>query len=286
MRRRKSRHKLAAIEFLSNISFDGYNHTKPSTTGRSDCFSSPRKPRYGQTANSQFEIAYPVLEPRLEPQHLPVTACVNGGCSSGKDVLGSLRLNKGSQPSIDQSHELVKEQVSNPPVTHTSNRSTSIRTNVDGTYSSASVVHHRAIVRACGRVKNGTNRDFDANAVTCSGALNELSSKSRLAVCSPGFSRTVLAVFSVLAFQRTAAIGVVAKAGQRTQRATPGRSSGDSDTSAPPHLGSSQGKQVTNNTIAVRDTGFSLFGVDHTPAVLALPLPLSSLRPFGDEVGH
>ncbi|KAF7255099.1 hypothetical protein EG68_08295 [Paragonimus skrjabini miyazakii] len=180
--------------------------------------------------------------------------------------------------------QLVKEPVLNPPVTHISNRSASVRTNVDGTHSSANVFHHRAIVRACGRIKNGTNHDFDANSVACRGALSELSSKSRLAICSPGFSRTVLAVFSVLAFQRTAAIGVVAKAGQRTQRATPGRSSGDSDTSAPPHLGSSQGKQITNNTIAVRDTGFSLFGVDHTPPVLALPLPLSSLRPFGDEV--
>ncbi|KAA3677664.1 uncharacterized protein DEA37_0014344 [Paragonimus westermani] len=283
MRRRKSRHKLAAIEFLSNISLDGCNHTKPSTTTCSECFSSPRKLRYGQLTNSYFEIGYPVLDPRLKSQHSPVAACLNGGFSSRRDVSGSLRSNKGSRRSIGPSLELVKEPVPNPPITHISNRSASTRTNVDGTHSTVSVVHHQAIVRTCGRVKNGANRDVDLNAVTCSGALNELSSKSRLAICSSGFSRTVLAVFSVLAFQRTPAIGVVAKAGQRTQRATPGRSSGDSDTSAPPHLGSSQGKQTTNNTIAVKDTGFSLLGIDHTP-VLALPLPLSSLRPFGDEV--
>ncbi|KAF8572396.1 hypothetical protein P879_00327 [Paragonimus westermani] len=283
MKRRKSRHKLAAIEFLSNISLDGCNHTKPSTTTCSECFSSPRKPRYGQPTNSYFEVGYPVLDQRLKSQHSPVAACVNGGFPSRRDVPGSLRSDEGNRTGIGPSLELVKEPVPNPTVTHISNRSLSTRTNVDGAHSSVNVVQRQAVVPTCGRVKNGANRDIDVNAVTCSGALKELSSK-RLAICSSGFSRTVLAVFSVLAFQRTATIGVVAKAGQRTQRATPGRSSGDSDTSAPPHLGSSQGKQTTNNTITVRDTGFSLFGIDHTPPVLALPLPLSSLRPLGDEV--
>ncbi|GAA53436.1 CDK5 and ABL1 enzyme substrate 2 [Clonorchis sinensis] len=269
MKRKKSRHKLLAVDFLSNISFDGHYPTRVPVNGKVD---SGLLSLEEESTSGKHSVG---------PDSTTCTKQTKQSTESCRDGHGSQQFVEAHQIQRFSNGKVVGAYTRQADLNEAAESAPrppgrgSISSVVSGdTVQHASLeffecrppsVFPASQARTTVRCRpNGVHRGLDHRAL-----WSDLQSR-RLAICPKGFPKTVLTVFSVICHKKSVGRG-------RRSSAIHYRNSVDSDINPTVALAASSQAKHSSASTSTRDHTSSLIGSDPVRS-------LSSFRPTDDEV--
>ncbi|TGZ68935.1 hypothetical protein CRM22_004004 [Opisthorchis felineus] len=262
MKRKKSRHKLIAVDFLSNISFDGHYPTRVPTNVNLEEGSTSGKHSVGPDSTTGTKQTKQSTEPYRDGHGSQkfIEAYQIQRFPNGK-VVGTHTC----QADINETAEIAPRPLGRGSISSVVSGDTVQHASLEFFECRQPSVFAPSQLRTAVRCKpNGVHRGLDHRAL-----WSDLQSR-RLAICPKGLPKTVLTVFSVICHKKSFGRG-------RRSSVIHYRHSVDSDTNPTVALAASSQAKHSSASTSTKDHTSSLIGSD-------LVRPLSSLRPTGDEV--